>query len=506
MTLAPSPVSLPASVAIYKYFLETLETEVGAGVASTYETFKRRYWDDPSGFVNDCIVWGPKDRGPADYQEDVLRLLGDHKRVSVRGPHGLGKTTLAAWILLWFALTRDGLDWKIPTTASAWRQLTKFLWPEIRKWAGRVNWEKVGRPALLDGKELLRESLKLSTGEAFALASNQPALIEGAHADHILYVFDEAKAIPAETWDAAEGAMSTGDARWVCISTPGEPSGRFFEIQTRRPGYEDWAARRVTVEQAIAAGRITREWANARRTQWGEDSPMYRNRVLGEFAESGQDSIIPLAWIEAANERWHAAREAALPPFTGVGVDVARYGDDDSVMALRYGRVIAELRRTSRRSTMETTGQVVGILDALGGYASVDVIGIGAGVVDRLRELGKNVVAFNASSRSKLRDVSGELGFLNRRAAGWWNLREMLDPERGYDLALPPDDMLTGDLTAPRWSLGSGGAIRIEDKDEIKKRLGRSPDAGEAVMQIFCPPEPVDEAPPPKRAGAWGRR
>jgi hypothetical protein len=113
----------------------------------------------------------------------------------------------------------------------------------------------------------------------------------------------------------------------------------------------------------------------------------------------------------------------------------------------------------------------------------VDVIGVGGGVVDRLRELKIAVVAFNASEATDHKDRSKELGFLNKRAAAWWRLREMLDPAFGPELALPPDDLLTGDLTAPHWFVRSGAKIQIESKDEIKKRLGRSPDSGDAVVQ-----------------------
>lgn len=422
----------------------------------------------------------------------------------MRGPHGLGKTALASWVVLWFALTRDGKDWKLPTTASAWRQLTKFLWPEIRKWSSRLNWEKIGRRPLQDGKEMLGLSLKLSTGESFALASNQPALIEGAHADHILYVFDEAKAIPSETWDAVEGAMSTGNAWWLCISTPGGPAGRFYDIQSRKSGYEDWFVRHVNVSEAIAAKRIESSWVEARRKQWGESSPVFQNRVLGNFAEGSEDAVIPLSWVELAIERWHDAQSDPLSALSAVGVDVARYGSDDTILALRFGSIISELRRFSKQDTMATTGHVKGVLDAHGpdALAVVDVVGVGAGVVDRLRELEKRVEPFNSSTKTLLKDSSGELGFLNRRSLAWWNMREILDPETS-NVCLPPDDMLIGDLTAPTWRTTSSGLIRIEEKDEVKKRIGRSPDAGDAVVMVFCP---MEASRPKRRAGAWGER
>lgn len=449
---------------------------------STYSIFKARYRDDPAGFVLDCIKFRGDDR-PAEYQLDVLRNLVAKRRAAVRGPHGLGKTALASWAILWFALTRDGEDWKIATTASAWRQLVKFLWPELHKWARRLDWSVIGRPSFGEGAELLGQSLKLDTGEAFALASDRPESIEGAHASHLLYVLDEAKTIPGETFDAVEGALSIGDCYALAISTPGEPQGRFYDIHRRAPGFDDWWVRHVTLAEAIAAGRVSEQWAAQRRRQWGEKSAVYQNRVLGEFAASDEDGVIPLSWVELANERWE--NRGKLDDFTCVGVDVARSGADDTVMAMRYSDVISELRRHSKEDTMETTGRVAGILRANGGKAIVDVIGVGAGVVDRLREIGLNVAPFNASEGTNMLDRSGELGFVNLRSAAWWNLREMLDPNSGHSIAFPADDLLTGDLTAPHWKVASGGKVQVEGKDDIKKRIGRSTDCGDAVVMAF---------------------
>jgi hypothetical protein len=447
-----------------------------------------RYREDPALFAAECITWAPGE-GPAGYQLEILRELPQRRRVAVRAPHGAGKTSLAAWVILWFALTRDsipGEDWKIVTTASAWRQLDHYLWPEVHKWTRRLHWARLGRGPFDARTELLTLTLKLSTGEAFAVASDSADLIEGAHADRLLYVFDESKAIPAATFDAAEGALASGDCYALAISTPGEPQGRFYDIHARRPGLDDWWVRWVTLPECIAAGLVRAEWAAQRRAQWGEGSAVYQNRVLGQFASSAEDGVIPLAWVEAANARWYALQESdAWEPFSSVGVDVARSGGDVTVLALRYGDAIRELRRLGGADTMATTGAVAGVLDAHGGEALVDVIGIGAGVVDRLREQRKAVSPFNASERTDAKDRSGELGFANKRSAAWWAMRELLDPAAGSLVALPPDDLLTGDLTAPHWWVMSGGHIQVEGKDEIRKRLGRSTDDGDAVVMAF---------------------
>jgi hypothetical protein len=452
------------------------------------------YRHDPVAWVHDMIAWRD-DEGPTAYQDEIMAELPRRARVAVRGPHGLGKTALEAWILLWYALTRDGEDWKIPTTASAWRQLTKFLWPEVRKWARRLRWDKVAREPFDSRLELQTLSLKLRTGEAFAMASDVPELIEGAHADCLLGLLDESKTIPEATFDALEGAFSgAGEVLALAVSTPGEPRGRFFDIHARKPGTEDWWVRHVTLAETIKAGRVSREWAKQRMRQWGADSAVYQNRVLGEFATADEDGIIPLAWVEAANERWRQWDDAGRPRgrFTAVGVDVGSGSakGDKTIFAPRYELVVPELRRYQHADTMATAGRLKGMLDAQGGRAIVDVIGIGAGVVHRLREQGCAVVAFNASEGTTRLDRSGELGFANVRSAAWWGLRERLDPDAGDPIALPPDDTLTGDLTAPKWRVLSGGKIQVESKDELRKpdRLGRSTDDGDAVIAAFWEP------------------
>jgi intein/homing endonuclease len=330
---------------------------------------------------------------------------------------------LAAITVLWFSTTRDaaGYDWKVLTTASAWRHLAVYLWPEIHKWARLIKWDTLGRPAFSDRAELIALNLKLQFGAASAVASNRAELLEGAHADSLLYLIDEAKIVPNATWDAIEGAFSGGrteglpEAFALAVSTPGPPAGRFYEIHKRARGLEDWWTRHVTLEEAIAAGRISRQWAEQRKRQWGADSALYANRVLGEFHASDEDSVIPLAWVEAAVERWHAWDDAGRPPVPGrrvLSVDVARSGGDATVFARRSGVCVEDLEEHHKEDTMKTTARVQGAL-ADGMTSIVDSIGVGGGVVDRLRELKVPVIAYTGSAKTDARDRTREFGFTN---------------------------------------------------------------------------------------------
>jgi hypothetical protein len=442
-----------------------------------------RWMSCPTCWATDCLVIN----FPA-YQAEVLDALVSRNRVALRGPHGIGKSLIGAVAVNWFATTRElaGVDWKIITTASAWRHLEVYLWPEIHKWAGRVDFEVLGRAPFSPRTELLDLRLKLSYGAATAVASSMPERIEGAHADSLLYLLDEAKIIPGATWDAVEGAFSgaggdTGqEAFALAMSTPGPPAGRFYDIHRRAPGYEDWWVRHVTLEEAIAAGRISREWAEQRKKQWGPDSAMYHNRVLGEFHASDEDAVVPLSWLELAIERWwewdRSGRLSPGGPYW-TGVDVGR-GGDETVLARRDGWAVL-LSGNRRRDTMAT----VALVQGEPGRAIVDVIGLGAGVYDRLREVDAKPLAYVGSSKTPVRDRSGKYGFINVRSAAYWNLRELLDPAYEPTLALPPDDLMISDLTTPIWREVSGvpPKIQVEKKEDVVARLGRSSDRGDSV-------------------------
>lgn len=450
--------------------------------------------------------------GPTFYQDDSAKILIDKKKMAIRGPHGLGKTMLASLLIHWFALTRDGEeDWKIVTTASAWRQLTKYLWPEIHKWARRLRWDKIGRPKYDLRTELQVQSLRLTTGEAFAVASDDHTTIEGAHAEHLFYLFDEAKAIPSATWDAAEGAFSGAggnsprEALALAISTPGEPVGRFYDIQQRKPGYEDWHTKHVTLDDAIKSGRITQEWADQRKKQWAGAPALYANRVLGEFAANDEKGVVPLAWLELAYDRYDEWREAGKPgkgKLIALGADIAEGGGNATVLAPLYevqseicDLAFEEFREfdhigEKETSTMATCGRIVGIVGKTGAKVVVDAVGVGAGVSHRLAEQKINVMPFKGGVTSDRRDLTGEFSFKNLNAAAWYGLRDLLSPESKKKIAIPRHDKLTGDLTTRHYQIRSDGVVILESKDDYKKRvtsdsdsdtISDSPDYGDAA-------------------------
>jgi len=426
-----------------------------------------------------------------------MAALADHKRVAMRSPHTAGKTALAAWVVLWVALTRDGCtDWKVITTAGVARQLYLFLWPEIHKWARELNWENIPRREFDPRWEMMTQMLRLKTGYAAGATSDDPRKLEGGHASCILYVIDEAKTVPDEVWNSIEGALMGApntERMALAISTPGYPQGRFYDIHARKPGYEDWWVKWVRIQELIDAGRVEPNIVERRAAQWGERSSVYRQRVLAEFAADDVNAVVPLTWIEEANARWQEWQDAGGGgKVTAIGVDVsAGVGRDKSVIAVLYDDVrVGELQKYSlaqdpRKATMELTGHVVALLKKHGdvGKVIVDATGVGAGVAHRIAELGYGVQSFIAGAKATAPDITGTYHFADTRSAAWWGMRDKLNPDSGLEICLPPDNELIGDLSMPTYELRSDAVIKVESKDDLRKRLHRSPDCADAVMQ-----------------------
>jgi len=261
------------------------------------------------------------------------------------------------------------------------------------------------------------------------------------------------------------------------------------------------------VEEAIRSGRISEDWVEQRRKQWGETDRRFINRVLGNFAADEDASVIPLSWVERAVQRGLQTGPKGKIVYLGVDVAGATEGSDDTVIAPLYQNdMIAGIQKFTKGNidteTMRIAGIVKGILDANDGCVPIiDVIGIGTGVADRLSEQGYPVVRFIASQRAEQTDVEirekvqgkiqenvdekSRFGFVNKRSAMWWYARELLSPESTREIALPDDDQLIQELTTPQWTVKSSARIYVESKADIRRRIKRSTDTADAVLQAL---------------------
>jgi len=227
--------------------------------------------------------------------------------------------------------------------------------------------------------------------------------------------------------------------------------------------------------------------------------PLRSQLLYGDFEMFQEDNafqIIPTEWILIAMERWRnmdipfvqdeQTGKAVRAPMDYAGVDVARGGKDYTVIAPRYAYYIDALKKFSGKSTPDgqsVAAQVVQTVEK-NTIINIDVIGVGSSPYDYLSDFGYNIRGINSAERSDATDKTGQLRFRNLRAEMWWKAREMLDPDDGEEIALPDDKALLRDLTTPRWKLTASG-IQVESKDEIIKRIGHSPDDGDAVVMCL---------------------
>jgi phage terminase large subunit len=423
------------------------------------------YRDDPATLVRHC--WGDVSaRRRSDgtpYQTEVLESVAAFPRNVLVSGHGIGKSTIIAWLVIWFLLTRS-LSRVVIVCPEYNRQIKAVVFAEIRKW---VRKSRVALPLEVLAGKVVVQGYGDEWG-AIGVPATDPDRIEGFHADHLMLCMDEAKGIPQSVFDALQGALTGGDdARLVITSTPGGTTGPLYRVVTK--GGDAWKVTRLSSEDST---NVSPEWIAERAREWGRGSPLYQARVQGKFADAGEGVLFPLELLEAAT-----SRELTLPDDAKVviGVDVARSiaGDENCVAVARGGK----LERLSLWRSPDTMATVTRVLHEVARSnpkrIRVDVGCAGGGVIDRLRQMGYRVeeVPFGGGASDPTR-------FLNKRAEMFFALRTAMEQGK---VALPDDDELIADLSAITYEFDQRGRIKLESKDDVRKRLGRSPDRADAV-------------------------
>lgn len=438
----------------------------------------------------------------ARWQQESLQAVSQFDRIAIRSGHGVGKTTFLAWLVLWWELTR--LPNKVAVTANRQDQLSDVVWAEIAHWHRKLH------PALRDLLEVTADKVQWISPEAdgFAVArtarKEAPEAFQGFHSPHMLFIADEASGIDDVVFEVGQGAMSTTGAKTVLTGNPTRTSGYFFNaFHTAR---HRWWTRRVSCLELIDEGApwVSADYPAEVAEEYGEESNVFRYRVLGDFAKADDDAVIPLHAIEAAVDR-----DIAISGRCVWGLDVARFGDDRTALAKRQGNTVLEPAQAWRgKDLMTVCGIVKADYDATREplrpeMIMVDTIGLGAGVADRLRELGLPVLDVNVSESAPNDDR-----FVRLRDELWWLGREWFLEKR---CVIPDDPALIGELSSPTYTYTSSGKIKVESKDDMKKRGVKSPDIADAFLITFALNDlrdtqwfrPIDyEAYIPKRAYA----
>lgn len=478
-------------------------------------------------------------------QTAILISLAVNRYTAVQSCHDAGKSFIAARAAVKWIDEHEPGEAFVVSTAPTSAQVSAILWREIqkayKKGAFKGNITTAGYPQWKIGGELV--------GYGRKPADYSQSAFQGIHARYVLVIVDEACGVSADLFNAVDALVTNAHARVLAIGNPDDPTSHFASIckpdsgwhviridGLRTPNFTKEAVEWLDCKQCRDIGRerpllvdlyeqegipYTEEyvpeelrdmllsplWVEERLHRWvglpteprtlaeiAAESSLFVSKVRGLFPDSSSEGVVPLGWAEAAMVRWEDWRDSGRPGLDVVerhvlGVDVADGGEDATCVASREGHIVREIRKFRAADTMETVGHVKGMISSRpGSLAIIDSIGVGAGVLSRLREQKMRALGFVASGSAKgFKDKAGELGFLNLRAAAWWRLRELLDPSQpgGSNIMLPRSDTLLADLTVPHWKVMSGGKIQIESKEDIRKRLGRSTDEGDAVVMSF---------------------
>jgi len=420
-------------------------------------------------------------------QRDVLAAVERHNRVTVRSGHGVGKTLTAAVAGCWFLA--EHAPALVVTTAPTFRQVKEVLWTELRRLWLRTPWGRHGVG------QVNQTEIRLSDDRrAFGFTTDEPQRLQGLHCENLLLIIDEAGGVSKEIFEAARSLLTSRNSRALLIGNPIMPQGPFYE-SFRSPEWRGLAiscleSPNVAARKVVIPGLTTLAWVEEQKRAWGEGSLVYQARVLGEFPESGEDVLIPLRWVEAAQAREAPETDNAS---LRLGCDVARFGSDRTVLCLRDRFAVRHLESHVGQSTMATAGRILALARErriAPQSCFLDDTGVGGGVTDRLHEQGFDITPVNFAESAHDGDR-----FANRRTEMFWRLRDALNPDAPTPdaLAIPRRFAeLAGEITRPLYSYTSRGQIKLESKDDIKARLGRSPDLADALALTFARrrPEP----------------
>ena len=429
------------------------------------ETIVAAYSDDPVGFVKEILG-----ASPDPWQEEFLEAVGrGERRISIRAGHGVGKSTGCAWASIWHMVCR--YPQKTVLTAPTAGQLFDALFAEIKFWVNRLPQPIQDIFETYSERITLKRQPEASFISARTSSADRPEALAGIHSENVLMIVDEASAVPEAVYESAAGSMSGERAITVLIGNPTRNSGLFFK--THHQLKDDWYCLHVS---CLDSPRVAPDFVRQISTTYGEESNAYRVRVLGEFAVGDDDTLITGEVVDSAMARdIEVDKDAPLL----YGLDVARFGDDRTVLCKRKGNVVLDFKTWSGRDLMEIVGLIVNEAETdKPSEICVDSIGLGAGVADRLRELGLPVRDVNVSESAALNPKAFKL-----RDELWIAIRDWLNQRA---CRLPKSDELRQELVAPRYNFQSNGKLKVESKAEMKKRGMRSPDWADSLGLTFA--------------------
>ena len=434
------------------------------------------YADHPVEFITDHIDFtGLKIDGLTEQQIKVVNSLPqairERKAVSIRSGHGIGKSGLLSLIILWFISTRPNP--KIPCTAPTQHQLNDILWSELSKWHSRFKLKDM----FTWTKTKFFATNKPETWYAIARTGKTPEAMQGFHAEHLLFIVDEASGVNKDVMEVIEGALTEEGALCILTGNPTQITGTFFDsFHTQRKFYINY------VFSSEDSPLVSKEYCTKIGDKYGYDSDIYRVRVKGEFPKAEPDTLISLDRVEKA-----AGSDIEPPPkhtyeIVEIGVDVARYGSDESTIYKRIGDVITMEKILQTNNLTELSGMVMQIIrenKTKMCLVNIDETGMGAGVVDMVDEQvtmeGLRAQVFGVNNGGKAQSDT----FTNVSTEMWDYCREWLLKGR-----IPNDNDLIAQLSCRKFTVLRNGKMVIETKEQMRARKLPSPDRADGL--ILC--------------------
>jgi len=417
-------------------------------------------------------------------QREIAESVVVNRYTAIKSAHDTGKSFTMSRLAAWWLDVHPIGEAFVVTTAPTTAQVEAILWREIGKAHRKGNLP--GR-ITLDAKWYMGQELVAYGRKP---ADYDQAAFQGIHAKYVLVLLDEAVGIPKSLFDAVDALATNVNARVAAVANPDDPSSHFAQVC--KPG-SGWVVKRISafdtpaytgekVPADLLPLLVSPEWVEERKLRWGVTSPIYQSKVLGEFPDLSDDTLILPRWIEAAQKR---TLERTRRPI--IAADIARFGEDETVIMRREGGWIRVYRAHHKDDTMTTAGHIAKAMRDIDDEAGkndwvraiVDVPGVGGGVVDRLAELDLPVVPYNGGEAP----IDKER-FVNARAEDYWTLRERF--EQGEVDIDPDDDKLAAQLGSIKWGIDSRGRIKIESKDDMRKRGQPSHDRADAMAIAFA--------------------
>lgn len=439
----------------------------------------RRWKASPLLFVTECIQVVPSDQ-----QAEALVSFANNKRTTIRSGHGCGKSTTASWLIMWFLCTRPYA--KVACTAPTARQLSDILWSELSKWMRKsvVADDFVIQKDKIFHKDAPKEWwCRAISPSVKAGADEQAETLAGLHGDHLLIVCDEASGIPDPVFIPLEGALTQEDNKVLLIGNPTKNKGYFYETHFDPRVRNQWNKLHWDSRKS---SNVTQEMTNYFANKYGLDSNVFRIRVAGEPPLEDEKTLISLSWAQQCIDSGVVC-DPDDPLY--LGVDVARFGDDASVILPRQGGVIYPWDTFRGLNTISLGGHInQEFFEQNAAGIAMDEIGVGAGVTDWLHKNGHQRTCFgvNVSTAS-----SNPKKYHRLRDELWWRVREKclkgvynfpatkIKGEGGVDLILGEE--LANELSSPLYDHDNNGAIIVESKRDMKKRGVMSPNIADAL-------------------------